>query len=202
MSTLRWVPMCFSLHHFALAKLATSRMRDKALIKQAICSVSVCLQAKIGYIRYGLSLYNKLLHKMGISETPNCLFCGLTETIEHVYLKCPNVVALWQEIEGWVKSLHFPHFKISEIEKIFGEKYNNHIKHIIIISTKDTIYQTRKKGEKMNLADAKRCIKRNLHIERTRESIKDGTSNFDEYWKPFIDTLRLDPATLNSWYRI
>ena len=98
---------------------------------------------------------------MGISETPNCLYCGTTETIEHVYLDCPNVVNLWQELESWVKSLHFPHFKISENEKIFEEKYNNHIKHITIISTKDVIYQKRKKGDKMNLSDVKRCIQRN-----------------------------------------
>ena len=32
----------------------------------------------------------------------------------------------------------------SYTEKIFGEKYNNHFKHIIIISIKDAIYQKRK----------------------------------------------------------
>ena len=147
-------------------------------------------------------VHNKLLHKMGISETPNCLYCGTTETIEHVYLDCPNVVNLWQELESWVKSLHFPHFKISENEKIFGEKYNNHIKRITIISTTDVIYQKRKKGDKMNLPDVKRCIQRNLHIEKTRESLKDIISTFDEDWKPFIDALRKDQATQNSWYRI
>ena len=141
-------------------------------------------------------VHNKLLYKMGISETPNCLYCGITETIEHVYLECPNVIDLWQETEGWVKRLHFPHFKISEVEKIFGEKYSNCIKHMIII------YQKRKKGEKMNLADVKRCIQQNLHIEKTKDVIKDGTSKFYEYWKPFIDILRLDPATRNSWYRL
>ena len=87
---------------------------------------------------------------MGISETPNCLFCNMTETIEHVY-----AVQLWHQTEDWHQYLHF---KISENEKIFGEKYNDHMKHIITISVKDVIYQKRKKWDKMNLSDVKRCI--------------------------------------------
>ena len=93
---------------------------------------------------------NKLLHKMGISVTPNCHFCDETETIEHIYgvSQC-NI--LWQKAENWVKSLQYPHFKISDTEKIFGEKYSNHLKHIIVISTKDVMYHKRKKGDKMFL---------------------------------------------------
>ena len=67
------------------------------------------------------TVHNKLLHKMGISTTPNCLFCNDLETIEHVYIECPNAIHLWQETENWVKTLHYPHFKISDTEKIFGE---------------------------------------------------------------------------------
>ena len=35
-------------------------------------------------------VHNRSLCKMGISETPNCLYCNNTETIEHVYIKCIN----------------------------------------------------------------------------------------------------------------
>ena len=70
---------------------------------------------------------------MGISTTPNCLFCDDPETIEHVYVECPNAVSLWHDTENWVKGLNYPHFKISENENIFGEKHNDHLKHIIII---------------------------------------------------------------------
>ena len=105
---------------------------------------------------------------MGISTTPNCLFCNELETIVHVYMECPNAIHLWQETENWVKSLHYPHSKISDTEKIFGEKYNNHFKHInIIISIKDVIYQKRKKVDKIYLQDVKRLILKNLHILKT-----------------------------------
>ena len=139
---------------------------------------------------------------MGISETPNCLFCNMTKTIEHVYLECPNTVHLWHQTEDWVKTLQYPHFKISKNEKIFGEKYNDHMKHIITISVKDVIYQKGKKGDKMNLSDVKRCIQRNLHIGQTQETLRNSSFNFDKDWKSFIEAFRIDPTTKNSWYLI
>ena len=89
---------------------------------------------------------------MGISRTPNCLFCNDMETIEHVYIECPNAIQLWQDTENWVKRLHYPHFKISDTEKVFGEKYD-YFKHIIFSSIKDVIYQKRKNGDKMCLSE-------------------------------------------------
>ena len=50
-------------------------------------------------------VHNKFLHKMGISRTPNCLFCNQLETIEHIYTECPNVIQPWQVTENWIK--HF-----------------------------------------------------------------------------------------------
>ena len=48
------------------------------------------------FIQYNLlhrrRVHNKLLHKMGISETLNCLFCNTSETIEHVYLKNTTLI--------------------------------------------------------------------------------------------------------------
>ena len=132
---------------------------------------------------------------MGISTKPNCLFCNELETIENIHMECPNAIHLWQETENWVKSLHYPHLKIPDTEKIFGEKYNNHFKHIIIISIKDVIHQKRKKGDKMYLQDVKKLILKNLHILKTQESLGNTLSYFDEDWKILIECFRNDPAT-------
>ena len=58
----------------------------------------------------------------------------------------------------WVRILHYPHYKISDTEKGFGEKNNYHGKYIIVISIKDVNYQKRKKGDRMCLSDVKRAI--------------------------------------------
>ena len=147
-------------------------------------------------------VYNQLLHKMNITDNPNCLFCNAKETIEHIYLECPNVIRLWQDTENWVKSLNYPHFKISDTEKFFGEKYNYQLKQLIITSIKDVIYQKRKQGNTMLLFDVKRRIVKNLHILKTQELLKNSRSNFDNDWRVLINTLRIDPATRNSWYLI
>ena len=147
-------------------------------------------------------VHNHLLYRMNISETPNCLFCNAQETIEHVYIECPNVIRLWQDTENWVKTLNFPHFKISDTEKIFGEKFNDHLKHLIITSIKDVIYQKRKHGNTMLLFDVKRTIVKNLHILKTQELLKKKVSNFDNDWRVLIDNFRIDSATRNSWYLI
>ena len=137
---------------------------------------------------------------MGLSTTPNCLFCDDLETIEHIYLECPNSVRLWHETENWVKGLNYPHFKISGNEEIFGEKHNDKLQHIIIISIKDVIYQKRKSGNNMYLSHVKRQVLTNLHITKTQELLRHDISNFDEIWRNVIVPLRTDPSTQNSWY--
>ena len=91
-------------------------------------------------------------------NTHSCLYCHDTETIEHIYIECENTIEVWQYTEHGVRPLHSPHFKISDIKKIFGGKQTDHIKHIIIISIKDVIYQKRKNGDKMCLSDGKRAL--------------------------------------------
>ena len=140
-------------------------------------------------------VHNKLLHKMGISETPNCLFCDIPETIEHIYLECVNAIQLWSKTENWIKNLGYHHFKISDIEKIFGEKHNDLLKHTVVLSIKDVIYQKRKTGKKFFLADVKRAFQKNIHILKTKDSLNQKESSFDDDWIIFIDCFRIDPAT-------
>ena len=45
-----------------------------------------------------------------------------TETIEHVYIECVNARQLWRDTEHWLRILRYPHFKISDTEKVFGKK--------------------------------------------------------------------------------
>ena len=93
---------------------------------------------------------------MGISENPNCIFCKIdTESIEHVYIEYENVKGLWKATKDWVRLFYYSHFKISDIEKNFGDKDNNQVKQLIILSVRDVIYCKRKTGRKMTLGDLK-----------------------------------------------
>ena len=73
--------------------------------------------------------------------------------------------------------------KFQILIKVFGEKYNDRLKRIIVISIKDVIYQKRKKGDQLCLSDVKRAILKNLHIIRQGLTLStvpsSGTSNID-----------------------
>ena len=59
------------------------------------------------------------------------------------------------------------HFKISDIEKIFGENNNSPVTQLIILSVKDVIYLKRKTGKRMTLGDLKMSLQNyNLIITR------------------------------------
>ena len=55
--------------------------------------------------------------------------------------------------ENWVRPIYDSHSKISDIDKIFGDKDNNQAKQLIIISVRDVIYFERKTGQEMTLGD-------------------------------------------------
>ena len=94
------------------------------------------------------TVHNKLLFKMGISETPNFFFCKIEiESIEQAYIKCENIKKLGKVIEDWVKSIYDSHFKKSDIEGKFGDK-DYQIKQLIILSVRDVIYSKRNTGKK------------------------------------------------------
>ena len=53
-------------------------------------------------------MHYKLLLKMGISGTLNCLFCKTeTETIELMYIECDNVKNIWKVTEDWVRMIYY-----------------------------------------------------------------------------------------------
>ena len=58
---------------------------------------------------------------------------------------------------------------ISNHGKIYGCSTNNQITHLLITSVKDVIYQKRKQGKEMAIADVKRCLLNNLSILKARE---------------------------------
>ena len=52
----------------------------------------------------------------------------------------------------------------------------------------------------MLLPDVKRVLVKNLHVLKTQSILKNANHNFEEYWELFINHLRIDPVTRNSWY--
>ena len=79
---------------------------------------------------------------------------------------------------------------------------NNQITQLIIITIKDVIYQKRKKGNNMTLGDVKRSLLKNLNMCKLSEMMKNNIDQFNHNWNTFIDTLKTDKDTMNSWYKL
>ena len=48
-------------------------------------------------------------------------------------LECENVVRFWRSIEGWIRRVIDTHFKLSDVDKIFGTlQMNITIKTVIL----------------------------------------------------------------------
>ena len=149
------------------------------------------------------TVHNQLLKKMKIVESENCLFRkDQTETIEHIYLQCPNSIKLWTETITWVRSIYDRHFIISDQEFFFGTSEKFQVTNLIIISVKDVIYQKRKEGKTMSSIDVKRCLLKNLSVIKSKDIMQDDLENFEMKWEPFIVDLRNDAQTRNSWFII
>ena len=46
------------------------------------------LEVAMARLRLGHCCLNFHLHRIGVSDTPNCLYCGVEETIEHFLMSC------------------------------------------------------------------------------------------------------------------
>ena len=108
----------------------------------------------------------------------------------------------WFDTVSWVRRIYDPQFTISDHEKIFGGITNNQVLNVLILSVKDVIYQKRKVGKEMTLSEVKKCLLKNLSILKSKEIVSTGTDEFVNRWNPFIQDLKEDIYTRNSWYTI
>ena len=83
--------------------------------------------------------------------------------------------------------------KIADHDKIFGEDVNEQITQLVINNVKDVIIRRRKTIHQMLLSDVKMSFR--LHALTIKNIQVSGSK-----WRPFIDQLKTDGDTKNSWY--
>lgn len=48
------------------------------------------------------------LQKFGVSSDGLCVFCGISESAEHLYFACPITQHVWRSVLGWIGYSHNP----------------------------------------------------------------------------------------------
>lgn len=60
------------------------------------------------------------LYRMTVFNTPNCRHCGLTETIEHLLIECPQTKAFWSQLNYITDKLTDNQVQLSPLIILFG----------------------------------------------------------------------------------
>ena len=127
-----------------------------------IDSKSRAFQFKINHNIYYTS---EKLHKIGIKDSSNCIFCGApNETLRHFFIECTYVKIIWNDLQRRIN------FKLTDSDKLFGvyQKVDDStfdiISHLTII-IKQCINNCRTTKSKPSLAQINSKIREIENIE-------------------------------------
>ena len=71
---------------------------------------------------------NKLLHKIKLSDTSLCTFCGeYEESLEHLFLHCQFSKNFWMQIVSWLNEFNVTIIELKDSEIMLG--YTNESPH-------------------------------------------------------------------------
>ena len=83
---------------------------------------------------------NEALHNWKLIDSNLCSFCqNKADTTEHLFLKCPHVITMWNCVNGFLRGA----FKVSEVP-LFNPPYGkyNDLEYLTFLCAKGAIYQT------------------------------------------------------------
>ena len=138
------------------------------------------------YVNCNLNLF-----KWKIIDSPNCKYCGLTDTIEHFYYECCKSEGFWDNIIIWIKNITNISIKFTILEILFGiMQENDHSKlcNYIILQGKNYIYRCKMEEKEISTMEFLAKLKHCLHIDR---EIAINTDKLDIFDKTFGDTYDL-----------
>ena len=61
------------------------------------------------------------LNRMRVYDSPNCVKCGATDTIEHTLLECPHVVNFWDYVQTFIDKISSNNLHLTLPVKCFGK---------------------------------------------------------------------------------
>ena len=127
---------------------------------------------------------------MNLSNTKMCPLCEIhIKTISHDFLECTYVLALWNQIEKWIKSNTNKLIKFSNIDKILRRHTSEELVEKIILSIiKVVIFNNRKNGKQHHINDVKRALFRQLCRVEYQATLSLQENEFN-VWEPVYKEL-------------
>ena len=150
------------------------------------------IEVKLRSFQISLNHYyyftNEKLHRIGLSETPNCFFCSdVVETINHLFVDCPYVQPLWEYVKHMLNLLGCTK-PLTDFSKIFGfhntlnDDIGMMINHILIL-VKHFIHMSKYTKTIPSVLQLKRRISDTEYLERQIALKKQKLEKHENKWK-------------------
>ena len=107
-------------------ELSLNDIHWKDHFKQLKC---ICKENKLKEFYFNLVhrilVSKKELHLYGITDNPNCTFCGQPDSMSHTFIECPNSKQFFNEVLQYFNQVNVTSFSLSVEELLFGKSADN-----------------------------------------------------------------------------
>lgn len=127
------------------------------------CTRNTKLQALQYKIVHRILGTRDMLKRCNIADDDNCILChNSTETITHLFVDCPVVIPLWENIKNWLGTC----IEQFDNENIVFGKPSDKLTSLILLLSKYYIFQCTLREEMPNILALKRIVRSEFHIEQ------------------------------------
>ena len=141
-------------------------------------TASIKYENKMKYLQYQINrnclFTNYRVNKFKHFVSPYCTFCSSInrdegdpapplELVSHLFFECDNVLNLWIQIIGWLKSLNID-VPLNRKSLLFGiqDQPSNSVPNYIILCNKYFIWKTKFQAQELQFISFKRFLKYKL----------------------------------------
>ena len=136
---------------------------------------------------------NAFLHKIGLTASPLCTFCGAeSESLEHLLITCPFTNDFWLDFICWCRNVNIVLDGLSNVDKLFGiwnrEEDFLLLNHPLIIA-KNHIYECRNNSSRPSFRVFCKTLPYVYQLEFQVIKSNNKESSHNIKWRKYIDKL-------------
>ena len=130
---------------------------------------------------------NDILVKIGIKDNSVCSMCkSEIDSNFHMLIDCPKTTNLWLEVKNWIRSLGMETYCLTDRRKILGDLENSGQINIIILNTKQTIFQCKLDGKVPFLQQVKANVRQSFLHDEYKYTLENKQVLFNRKWSLLI----------------
>ena len=147
-----------------------------------MCQINIAFYC-LHFSHYNICILgtNDYLFKCNFKNSPVCNLCRTeTESPRHLLFECRAAQEIWSQVEAWIRDSFGFNYSFTTKDIIFGCK--DKILNLIVLLTKQYIFQTSRKNHHLFINDVKRKIHYYFTVESEQFKIRGELTKFNLKW--------------------